>query len=101
MNGDGKDDIVGFGTPGVYVALASGGGNFSDGFLALSAFGGPPVGPAKIITRAISPTSIMTAEPTSSVSGRARFSCLWDKPMAPSPEPQPTLWLSARARRLD
>jgi hypothetical protein len=40
VNGDGKDDIVGFGTAGVYVALATGGGSFSAPFLALSAFGG-------------------------------------------------------------
>jgi hypothetical protein len=44
VNGDGKDDIVGFGSAGVYVALASGGGNFSTGFLALSSFGAAGTG---------------------------------------------------------
>jgi hypothetical protein len=39
VNGDGMADIIGFGSAGVYVALAAGGGNFAGGFLALTAFG--------------------------------------------------------------
>jgi hypothetical protein len=39
VNGDGMDDIVGFGSAGVYVSLATGGGNFAEPILALSAFG--------------------------------------------------------------
>jgi FG-GAP-like repeat len=39
VNGDGKADIVGFGYNGVYVSLATGGGNFAPPALVLSAFG--------------------------------------------------------------
>jgi hypothetical protein len=39
VNGDGMADIVGFGSAGVYVALATGGGQFATPFLALNAFG--------------------------------------------------------------
>jgi hypothetical protein len=42
VNGDGKADIVGFGNAGVYVALATSGGNFGESFLALTGFGAPP-----------------------------------------------------------
>ena len=38
MNGDGKADIVGFGTTGVYVSLATGGGSFADAVLKLHGF---------------------------------------------------------------
>jgi VCBS repeat protein len=39
INGDGKADIVGFASDGVHVALATGGGNFSDLGLVLPDFG--------------------------------------------------------------
>jgi hypothetical protein len=39
VNGDGMADIVGFGISGVYVALATGGGNFAPMQLKLNAFG--------------------------------------------------------------
>lgn len=39
VNGDGRADIVGFGSAGVYVALATGNGNFGSQFLAVGAFG--------------------------------------------------------------
>jgi hypothetical protein len=39
VNADGMADIVGFASDGVYVSLASGGGNFDDAFNASSAFG--------------------------------------------------------------
>jgi FG-GAP-like repeat len=39
VNGDGMADIVGFGYNGVYVSLATGGGNFAPPVLVLSAFG--------------------------------------------------------------
>jgi hypothetical protein len=39
VNGDNRDDIVGFGIAGVTVALATGGGNFGPPSLALAAFG--------------------------------------------------------------
>jgi hypothetical protein len=42
VNGDGKADVVGFGSQGVYVGLATGGGNFGAPFLALSALGSDP-----------------------------------------------------------
>jgi hypothetical protein len=38
VNGDGMADIVGFGTPGVLVALATGGGNFAAPVLKLAGF---------------------------------------------------------------
>ena len=41
VNGDGKADIVGFGTAGMYVSLATGGGNFAAPILALPIFGAP------------------------------------------------------------
>jgi Ca2+-binding RTX toxin-like protein len=40
VNGDGRDDIVGFGSAGVYVSLATGGGQFGDVYLATALFGG-------------------------------------------------------------
>jgi hypothetical protein len=39
VNGDGLADLVGFGSAGVYVSLASGGGQFGDVSLAYSGFG--------------------------------------------------------------
>lgn len=39
INGDGMDDIVGFGNSGVWVALATGNGNFGAPFLSLASFG--------------------------------------------------------------
>ncbi|MGE5272035.1 MAG: NF038122 family metalloprotease [Thiohalocapsa sp.] len=39
VNGDGKDDIVGFGADGVYVALATGGGKFATPKFTLPYFG--------------------------------------------------------------
>ena len=39
MNGDGKADIVGFGQDGVWVSLATGGGNFAAPKLVLDNFG--------------------------------------------------------------
>jgi hypothetical protein len=39
VNGDGKADIVGFGSNGVYVSLATGGGNFAPPVFVLGAFG--------------------------------------------------------------
>jgi Ca2+-binding RTX toxin-like protein len=39
VNGDGKADIVGFGSNGVYVALATSGGSFAQATLAINAFG--------------------------------------------------------------
>ena len=39
VNGDGKEDVVGFGGAGVYVALATGGGNFAAPTLASTLFG--------------------------------------------------------------
>jgi len=39
VNGDGRDDLVGFGGAGVYVALATGGGGFGPVSLALNSFG--------------------------------------------------------------
>jgi hypothetical protein len=39
VNGDGMADIVGFGSAGVYVSLATGGGHFAASVLRLSAFG--------------------------------------------------------------
>jgi Ca2+-binding RTX toxin-like protein len=39
VNGDGRADIVGFGSNGVYIALATGGGSFAQPTLALNAFG--------------------------------------------------------------
>jgi hypothetical protein len=39
VNGDGKADIVGFGDPGVYVALATGGGGFGPVSFSLAEFG--------------------------------------------------------------
>ncbi|MCB4822108.1 FG-GAP repeat domain-containing protein [Roseicella aerolata] len=39
VNGDGRDDIVGFGEAGVYVALGRANGTFGDPNLVLSAFG--------------------------------------------------------------
>jgi hypothetical protein len=39
VNGDGMADIVGFGNAGVYVSLATGGGNFAAPTFALSTFG--------------------------------------------------------------
>ncbi len=44
VNGDGKADIVGFGSDGAYVALATGGGHFAAPLLALSIFGASPAG---------------------------------------------------------
>ena len=40
VNGDGRDDIVGFGDAGVYVALSNGDGTFAAGQFVLQAFGG-------------------------------------------------------------
>lgn len=39
VNGDGKADIIGFGSIGVFVSLATGGGNFAAPISALSGFG--------------------------------------------------------------
>jgi FG-GAP-like repeat len=39
VNGDGRADIVGFGSSGVYVSLATGGGNFAPPMFVLGAFG--------------------------------------------------------------
>ena len=39
VNGDGKADIVGFASTGVYVSLATGDGKFADPVLRLAAFG--------------------------------------------------------------
>ncbi len=39
VNGDGKADIVGFGSAGVYVSLATGGGHFGGVSFELAAFG--------------------------------------------------------------
>ena len=39
MNGDGMADLVGFGDAGVYVALATGGGNFADPLLVFGNLG--------------------------------------------------------------
>jgi glucose/arabinose dehydrogenase len=39
VNGDGKADIVGFGSSGVYVALATGNGNFAAATFVLNSFG--------------------------------------------------------------
>jgi hypothetical protein len=39
VNGDGMADIIGFGNAGVYVSLATGGGNFAAPLFALSTFG--------------------------------------------------------------
>jgi hypothetical protein len=39
VNGDGKDDIIGFGQAGVWVALSHGDGTFGDATLALDSFG--------------------------------------------------------------
>jgi hypothetical protein len=39
VSGDGLADIVGFGSQGGFVSLATGGGNFADAFLATGAFG--------------------------------------------------------------
>ncbi len=39
VNGDGKADIVGFGSNGAYVSLATGGGKFASPILASAAFG--------------------------------------------------------------
>ena len=44
VNGDGRDDIVGFGDAGVYVALSNGDGTFAAGQFVLQAFGGGPTG---------------------------------------------------------
>jgi hypothetical protein len=38
INGDGKADIVGFGSAGAYVSLATGGGNFGSTALAINSF---------------------------------------------------------------
>jgi hypothetical protein len=42
INGDGRDDIVGFGGDGVWAALANGAGGFGPMYLALGAFGTNP-----------------------------------------------------------
>ena len=39
MNGDGRDDIVGFGSAGVWVSLATAGGHFAAPTLEVAAFG--------------------------------------------------------------
>src|SRR5262249_41875623 len=39
VNGDNRDDIVGFASNGVYVALGTSEGHFGSAFLALAAFG--------------------------------------------------------------
>jgi Ca2+-binding RTX toxin-like protein len=39
VNGDGKDDIIGFGQSGVWVALSNGDGTFADAKFALDSFG--------------------------------------------------------------
>ena len=39
VNGDGKSDIIGFGSAGVYVSLATGGGHFGGVTFELAAFG--------------------------------------------------------------
>jgi hypothetical protein len=39
INGDGAADLVGFGSPGVYVALANGNGGFGNVYLASKSFG--------------------------------------------------------------
>jgi uncharacterized protein (DUF2147 family) len=44
VNGDGKADIVGFGSSGVYVALATSNGNFADPFFSLNSFGSSAAG---------------------------------------------------------
>ena len=41
VNGDGMADIVGFGTPGVLVSLATGGGNYQAPVLDRAAFNPP------------------------------------------------------------
>jgi hypothetical protein len=44
VDGDGKADIVGFGSNGVYVALATSDGHFADPFFSLNAFGSSAAG---------------------------------------------------------
>ena len=44
VNGDGMADIVGFGSAGTYVSLATSNGNFGPTFLALAGFGASPAG---------------------------------------------------------
>ena len=44
VNGDGSDDIVGFGAAGTYVSLATGAGTFSNPTLVLAQFGAAPSG---------------------------------------------------------
>ena len=44
VNGDGRDDIVGFGGSGVYVALSNGDGTFGPTQFVLQAFGGDAAG---------------------------------------------------------
>ncbi|RYG99987.1 MAG: hypothetical protein EON58_01920 [Alphaproteobacteria bacterium] len=44
VNGDGRDDIVGFGSAGTYVSLANGSGGFGAIFLAVNSFGSSPAG---------------------------------------------------------
>ncbi|NNM78585.1 hypothetical protein HJG53_16985 [Sphingomonas sp. ID1715] len=42
VNGDGRDDLVGFGGAGVFAALADGNGGFGAAYLASSSFGADP-----------------------------------------------------------
>jgi hypothetical protein len=42
VNGDGRDDIIGFGYDGIYAALANGSGGFGSMSLVMSAFGTSP-----------------------------------------------------------
>ncbi|RYY44266.1 MAG: VCBS repeat-containing protein [Sphingomonadales bacterium] len=44
VNGDGNDDIVGFGSAGTYVSLANGSGGFGAIFLAVNSFGSSAAG---------------------------------------------------------
>jgi hypothetical protein len=44
VNGDGRDDIVGFGNAGVWVALADGAGGFAPAEMMVNAFGGGAAG---------------------------------------------------------
>ncbi len=44
VNGDGYNDIVGFGTNATYVALGTGGGHFGPAMVALHSFGSSPAG---------------------------------------------------------
>ena len=44
VNGDGRADIIGFGDAGVYVTLATGGGNFGATFLVSNRFGASAAG---------------------------------------------------------